>query len=670
MMDEFFSCYKVMCNHLDIDVNLPPMNVIKNLGDPVEEILYLSGLRHKEVVLPQKWWRKSGGVMLGKLKDGTPVTLLPNMFWGYRFFNPKTGVKKRINVKTGQELAANAVAVYRTFPSENIKFRHFTQLFQRENLLKDTIIILLCCLIGSIIQVLPAIMSNEIFNTIIPENMRFMLIEIVIILIVFELVNIGFSIMTNLGISRLGTKIGLTIHTALFDRLLYLKMSFFNKYTAGELLEKIKGIDRIKELLFKNNLKIIIFHLFIFVEIIVLFRYCAEITPAVLLMFAVLIAINIGACSKKYKINLKLIDAKNKAATFAHQSIQGMHRVIVSGAEERVYNFWNLLETEKQSFADKLKRIDNSMDSLSKTFRIFSTAVVYLLTMNAGGVSMGAFIAFISTFFIMQRSIMELFKVLDTVPELLAVYNNIKPVFESPAEYNTLKSVPSVLSGSIEMNHVVFRYDKFGRTILNDVSIKIEDGECVGILGTSGSGKSTLIKLLMGFHDPTAGKIYYGGYDLETIDLRYLRKNLNVVLQHGNLTVGDIASNIAGSNIAGSNIAGSNNEISENEILELLKLVELEETINSLPKGMYTLLEECRLSPGEMQKLLIAKAIAKKSRFIFLDEATSHLDNEAQNKILKTIKQIPATKIIVAQRLETVQICDRIIIMENGAIKR
>ncbi|MDR3002423.1 MAG: ATP-binding cassette domain-containing protein [Fibromonadaceae bacterium] len=657
MMDEFISSYKALCDYLNIDVKLPSMGIIKNLGNPTEEILYLSGLRHKEVVLPEKWWRHNGNAMLGKLKDGTPITLLPHIIWGYRIYNPKTDTVKKVDAKIASEIDENATAIYRTFPSESINLKHIVELIHGENLYKDIIIVLLCCFITSIIQVLPAIMSEEIFNTIIPENMRMMLVEIVLILIVFELVNIGFSIITNLGISRTSTKAELAVHTALCDRLLYLKMPFFNKYTAGEIFEKIKGINEIKSF-FSRNLKTIIFNLFVFVEIIVLFKYCAEITPSVLLMFVGLIAIHAIACVRKYKINLKLIDAKNKAATFVHQSIQGMHRVMVSGAEERVYNIWNSLETDKHHYKNRIKKIDNILDSTCKAFRFFSTAVVYLLIMNADSISMGAFIAYISTFFILQRSTMEFLKVFDKFPELMAAYKNIKPILESSTEYSVLKSVPANFSGSIELNHVTFRYSEFGRTVLRDISFKIEEGQCVGIIGSSGSGKSTLLKLLLGFYEPTEGKIYYGGHDLETIDLRYLRKNLSTVMQDGNLTVGTIYSGIA----------GDNENMSAEEVLEITKSVGLDETISMLPNGLHTRLEKCKLSPGEMQKFLVAQAIAKKSKFIFLDEATSHLDNESQNKIIECIKKIPATKIIIAQRLETVRACDKIIVIEDGKI--
>jgi ATP-binding cassette subfamily C protein len=127
-------------------------------------------------------------------------------------------------------------------------------------------------------------------------------------------------------------------------------------------------------------------------------------------------------------------------------------------------------------------------------------------------------------------------------------------------------------------------------------------------------------------------------------------------MQSGRLIVGTLYDNIAG-------IDGN---ISEQEVTEILKALGLDE--RKVSDLLHARLEECKFSYGEMQKLLIAQAIVKRNKFIFLDEATSSMDNESQNMVLESIKQIPATKIIVAQRLETVKICDKIIVFENGKI--
>jgi ABC-type bacteriocin/lantibiotic exporter with double-glycine peptidase domain len=214
------------------------------------------------------------------------------------------------------------------------------------------------------------------------------------------------------------------------------------------------------------------------------------------------------------------------------------------------------------------------------------------------------------------------------------------------------------MSGALEVNHATFRYGDYGRTILNDVSFRVEEGESIGIVGLSGGGKSTLLKLLMGFYDLTSGKIYYGGYNLETIDLRYLRKQMGVVLQDGKLSVGDIYGNVA----------DNDPRVGLAVVMDAIRKAGLEEMVKALPGGLHTRIENCPLSDGERQKLLIARAIVKKNKFIFLDEATSSLDNISQGMVLKNLESVPSTKIIIAQRLATVQYCNKIIVLEHGKI--
>jgi ABC-type bacteriocin/lantibiotic exporter with double-glycine peptidase domain len=162
----------------------------------------------------------------------------------------------------------------------------------------------------------------------------------------------------------------------------------------------------------------------------------------------------------------------------------------------------------------------------------------------------------------------------------------------------------------------------------------------------------------MGFYELTGGKIFYGGYDLETIDMRYLRKQMGVVLQNGRLAVGDIYSNIS----------DNDDSISHDDVMDALCNVGLEEKINALPNGIHTTLEQSPFSEGEKQRLLIARAIVKKNKFIFLDEATSSLDNISQGIILRNIKNVPATKIIIVQKISAARYCDKIIVIEKGKI--
>ncbi|MCL2227040.1 MAG: ATP-binding cassette domain-containing protein [Oscillospiraceae bacterium] len=652
---------RVLCDYLRIEPHMPSSDTHDKFTSLTDEILYMSGLRHKDVSLPQDWWRHGNGAMLGRLTDGTPIALLPGRLRGYRVYNPRSRGIRKVDAQMAANIIPQATAVFRTFSSnKKIGLKDIVGFILGENIYKEIAIIALCSFLASIIAMIPAVVSEQIFDVIVPGNMRVLMIEVVFILIAFQLADAGFSIMVNLGVARIHTKGGLAVQAALWDRLLSLKVPFFNRYTTGELISKIGSIERVKDMVSMEALQVVFTNLFAFVYIIALFTFVAQITPAVLAMFVILFAVHIVAGMKKYKLFKQYTDLENKEMSFNHQCTKGMQRIKVSCAEERIFNIWSTFESQRRMIRNKINNISNGVNAFQIFFDFASTAVVYFLIAGAEGVGVGAFIAYLSAFLIFQKSMRKLLKALGILPELISVCTNVKPILDEAPEYDSRKIIPKDMGGTLEVNHLDFRYEQFGKNVLSDVSFRIEDGESVGILGMSGGGKTTLIKVLMGLYDLTGGKIYYGGYDLETIDLRYLRKQVGVVLQNGRPTVGDVYSNVT----------NNDNTISAQAVMQALQKVGLDEMVKALPSGLYTKLESCALSEGEKQRLLIARAIVKEYKFIIFDEATKSLDNVSRAMIMKNLREIKATKIIIAQQESVVEYCDRVFVLENGRIAK
>ncbi|MDR1376094.1 MAG: ABC transporter ATP-binding protein/permease, partial [Synergistaceae bacterium] len=612
---------KVLCDYLKVEPRLPFKDTARNAGNPAKEILYLSGIRYKDVLLPENWWKHNNGAMLAHLKDGTPVTLMPRRISGYLVYDPKQNATFKVDEALASKLELKATAVFRTFPTKKMGLKDIVSFILGEHIYKEIAVILLCSFLANVIQVIPAIVSEQIFDVIVPENLQAMLLEVIMILIAFEIANIGFSIVVNLGVSRINTKIGLAMQTALWDRLLSLRIPFFDKFTTGELLQKIKGIDEAKNMISMKTMRIILANLFSFINIIMLFKFNSQVSPYVLLMFLGLFLVYFFAGMDKYKLFKRHTDLENKSMSFSHQCVRGIHRIKVSCAEERIFNIWSVYEADKRAVKSRIKMIDAALSSFQLFFDFASTAAVYFLIAQTRDVAMGMFIAYISTFLLFQKSMRTLLGALNILPEFISVCVNVKPILDAEPEYNALKAIPKDMRGTLEVNHAVFRYGDYGRTILNGISFRVEEGESVGVVGLSGGGKSTLLKLLMGFYDLTAGKIYYGGYDLETIDLRYLRKHMGVALQNSGLLVGDIYGNISENDTGVEHAA----------VVDAIATVGLTDMVDALPNGLRTRLEHCDLSDGEKQRLMIARAIAKKNKFLFLDEATSSLDNISQN---------------------------------------
>ena len=196
--------------------------------------------------------------------------------------------------------------------------------------------------------------------------------------------------------------------------------------------------------------------------------------------------------------------------------------------------------------------------------------------------------------------------------------------------------------------------------ILDDLSLKIEPGEYVGIVGKSGCGKSTLIRLLLGFEQPLSGGIYYDNYDLAKVDKASLRRKIGCCLQSGSLFTGDLFHNIT----------VTAPWATHEDAWEALRMASLEDDVRNMPMGLFTLVSESGggLSGGQKQRVLIARALISKPDILFFDEATSALDNIAQKTVSDNLDELMCTRVVIAHRLSTIRHCDRIIVLDKGKI--
>ena len=236
---------------------------------------------------------------------------------------------------------------------------------------------------------------------------------------------------------------------------------------------------------------------------------------------------------------------------------------------------------------------------------------------------------------------------------------------------NTLKeTMPKITSGDNELikfdNSIVFDNVNFsyveGFSVLNNVSVEINKGDTVAIVGSTGSGKSTMIKLILRLYDVSEGSIKFDQIDIKDLNLQSLRNNIALVSQDIFLFEGSVFENIAYGNL----------DATDDEIWEAARLSESDEFINQLPNKEHTIVGERgqKLSGGQRQRISIARAILKNPEILILDEATSAVDNETEAAIQRSLDTLKEgrTVIAIAHRLSTIRNADKIYVLENGAI--
>ncbi len=261
-------------------------------------------------------------------------------------------------------------------------------------------------------------------------------------------------------------------------------------------------------------------------------------------------------------------------------------------------------------------------------------------------------------------SLMMLSMVFVMVTMSMASAERVTEVINEKADLsNPAQPVVEVPDGRIDFDHVSFRYKKEGKeNVLKDINLSIHAGETIGIIGGTGSAKSSLVNLISRLYDVSEGSVKVGGIDVRNYDMEVLRNQVAVVLQKNVLFSGTILENLR----------WGNKEATEEECERACQLACADEFIQRMPDGYHTYIEQggTNVSGGQKQRLCIARALLKKPKILILDDSTSAVDTATDAKIRKAFaEEIPdTTKLIIAQRISSIQSADRIIVMEDGRV--
>ena len=246
---------------------------------------------------------------------------------------------------------------------------------------------------------------------------------------------------------------------------------------------------------------------------------------------------------------------------------------------------------------------------------------------------------------------------------MVAAAERVFEFLEQPEEIETAKGEidTSKIKGNVEFKHVNFGYDE-DKTIINDFSANIKEGQKIAIVGPTGAGKTTMVKLLMRFYDVNSGEINIDGHNIKDFKRGELRKMFGMVLQDTWLFGGSVKENIK----------YGNEEATDGEVIEAAKAAHVHHFIKTLPKGYNSILNEesSNVSAGQKQLLTIARVILANPKILILDEATSSIDTRTEIQIQKAMDNLMKgrTSFIIAHRLSTIKNADLILVMNHGDI--
>lgn len=651
-IDEILKYYKIK------PVEVP--DNFKNLNDRLEFLLRPHGIMRRNINLENGWYKNAIGAILGTRKDdSSAVAFIPKGLSGYMFFDAPSGKWIKLSKKNEKLFETEAICFYKPFPLKKLTLPLLMRYIVETLSVADIMLVVLATFAVSAIGLLTPKLNSILFGTVVENQSLRMLMGITVFMICVTISTLLLQSVKTLLTARVSTKLELSVQAATMMRILSLPADFFKQYSSGELSSRSQYIQNLCSMLVSTVFSTGLTSVFSLMYISQIFLYTPALVVPSLIIILVTIAFSLTTTFWQMHYSKKQMELGTKESGMTYALISGVQKIRLSGAEKRAFSRWSNLYSKQVAMTCNPPLFLRVNVAFSSIISLTGIIVMYYMSLKSG-VSVSEYYAFNTAYGMLSGAFMSLAGIATTIARFKPILEMSKPIMDAVPEVSEGKTVISRLSGNIELNNISFRYNENMPLVIDDLSLKIRQGQYVAIVGATGCGKSTLMRLMLGFEKPQKGAVYYDGKNIDTIDLRSLRRKIGVVLQNGKLFQGDIYSNII----------ISAPHLSLDDAWEAAEMAGIADDIRRMPMGMHTIISEGSggVSGGQRQRLLIARAIAPKPKILMFDEATSALDNITQKIVSDSLDKLRCTRIVIAHRLSTIKQCDRIIYLEKGKI--
>ena len=523
-------------------------------------------------------------------------------------------------------------------------------------------------LIYSILGLSTSIYVGKITDYVLVDRNLNLLNLMGVIMLVLLLLRTFIGAMKSILALKTGQRIDAALILGYYKHLLTLPQQFFDTMRVGEIISRVNDAVKIRNFINNVSLDLLVNVMILLFSVCLMFVYSWKLALITLLAAPLFLVIfySFNKLNRKYQRHIMESSADLEAQLV--ESLNSISTIKRFGIEEYANlktetRFVHLLKnTYRSIYGSIMAQGGIQFVSTGITIAILWLGSVLVIDQE---LTPGTLMVFYSLVGYVISPIGSLISSNQTIQDALIAADRLFQIMDLEREQNEEQKIELTeeMVGDISFEDVCFRYGS-RKEIFSALNLTIEKGKMTAIVGESGSGKTTLMSLLQHIYPIQGGHIRIGKHDIAEIDNRSLRQRIGTVPQHIELFSGTIAENIAVGELHPKMI----------RIKALMEMLGLEEFIERQPKGYQTQIGEhgVNLSGGERQRIAIARALYKNPEIIILDEATSSLDNIAENQVkivMEVMKDAGKTVIIIAHRLSTVKHADRIIVLHNGEVK-
>lgn len=461
---------------------------------------------------------------------------------------------------------------------------------------------------------------------------------------------------------HLRTHLDLRISLGFIGHLVELPYQFFLQRSAGDLMMRLNSNTTVRELLTTTAASTLLDGILVTLYLVLLFATSWSLGALVLGLGLLQITILVASRRKNQRLMTESLQAQAKSQSYLVQLFAGIETLKAVGAEARGVEHWSNLFVSEVNVGLARGKLSAVVDSLMTALRVGSPVAILVfgtvqvlnhdLTLGTMFALSALSIGFLTPLGALVTTFLQL--------QLLGSYmERINDVLDTPKEQDKVLVRPAPrLRGAISGEDLWFRYGRQSADVIKGVSLRIEPGQKVAIVGRSGSGKSTLANVLLGLFSPTRGRVLYDGIDLAALETASVRRQLGIVPQQAYLFGTSIRQNIA----------LADPSLSLDRVVRAATLARIHDDIEAMPLGYETVLADggASLSGGQRQRIAVARALVHDPVVLVLDEATSSLDSVTERELYDNLSALECTIIVIAHRLSTISHADRIFVMAKG----